>query len=312
MRADLDRLIGWDPEKSRARVVEHFSPAHTRMILVDETTAGTITLRPDGDDVWLEMFYLGAEHQGRGLGTSVLTQVLAETTASLRLQVLVGSPAQRLYARHGFVVEEDDGIDVWMRRHPARDRRLPAAIRIAAWDRTPDQLRRAADLYGRVFAEPPYGEDVEQSRHSFTERVNRNSLNKPEFRLILALDGADVVGLVLGSGIAEGDWWRDRIAGAMGTVAGDAWLGTECFSVDELAIAPEHRRTGIAGALMGAVLEGLPYESAVLGCYTAALSARRFYESQGWQEIAADLRIANGASLGVLGIRLDDWADAGN
>jgi len=30
--------------------------------------------------------------------------------------VLVGSPAQRLYARHGFVVEQDDGIDVWMRR----------------------------------------------------------------------------------------------------------------------------------------------------------------------------------------------------
>ncbi|REJ05618.1 N-acetyltransferase [Microbacterium bovistercoris] len=119
MRADLDRLIGWDPEKSRARVIEHFSPAHTRMILVDDTTAGTITLRPEGGDVWLEMFYLAAEHQGRGLGTSVLTEVLAETNAPLRLQVLVGSPAQRLYARHGFVVEDDDGIDVWMRRHPS-------------------------------------------------------------------------------------------------------------------------------------------------------------------------------------------------
>ena len=116
LRADLERLIGWDPAKSRARVVEHFSPEHTRMILLDDALVGTITLRPDRDAVWLEMFYLDATPHGRGIGTSVLASVLAAATTPLRLQVLVGSPAQRLYARHGFVVEHDDGIDVWMRR----------------------------------------------------------------------------------------------------------------------------------------------------------------------------------------------------
>ncbi|GLC84283.1 N-acetyltransferase [Microbacterium arabinogalactanolyticum] len=116
LRADLERLIGWDPAKSRARVVEHFSPEHTRMILLDDALVGTITLRPDRDAVWLEMFYLDATLHGRGIGTSVLASVLAAATTPLRLQVLVGSPAQRLYTRHGFVVEHDDGIDVWMRR----------------------------------------------------------------------------------------------------------------------------------------------------------------------------------------------------
>lgn len=116
LRADLERLIGWDPAKSRARVVEHFSPEHTRMILLDDALVGTITLRPDRDAIWLEMFYLDAMLHGRGIGTSVLASVLAAATTPLRLQVLVGSPAQRLYARHGFVVEHDDGIDVWMRR----------------------------------------------------------------------------------------------------------------------------------------------------------------------------------------------------
>ncbi len=37
----------------------------------------------------------------------------------LRLNVLRFSPAQRLYARHGFVVDSADEVDVYMSR-PAR------------------------------------------------------------------------------------------------------------------------------------------------------------------------------------------------
>ncbi|PRB02489.1 GNAT family N-acetyltransferase [Microbacterium sp. MYb64] len=120
LRRDLEPLVGWDPDRSRARVAEHFSPDHTRMILLDGEVAGTITLRPDGDESWLEMFYLDEQHQGRGIGSAVLRAVLAEVPAErpLRLQVLVGSAARRLYERYGFVVEHDDGIDVWMRRAP--------------------------------------------------------------------------------------------------------------------------------------------------------------------------------------------------
>jgi len=118
LRQVLEPLVGWDPDRSRARVVEHFSPDHTRMILLDGEVAGTITLRPDGEESWLEMFYLDEQHQGRGIGSAVLRAVLAEVPAErpLRLQVLVGSAARRLYERHGFIAEHDDGIDVWMRR----------------------------------------------------------------------------------------------------------------------------------------------------------------------------------------------------
>ncbi|MBS1673716.1 MAG: GNAT family N-acetyltransferase [Actinobacteria bacterium] len=120
LRQDLEPLVGWDPERSRARVVEHFSPAHTWMIAVDGKIAGTITLRPDHDALWLEMFYLDERHQGRGIGSSILRAVLTDAPVDrpLRLQVLVGSAALRLYERHGFVVEENDGVDIWMRRDP--------------------------------------------------------------------------------------------------------------------------------------------------------------------------------------------------
>lgn len=131
LRQDLEPLVGWDPERSRARVVEHFSTAHTRMIVIDGAVAGTITLRPEPDALWLEMFYLDTAHQGRGVGTAVLRAVLAQTAPDreLRLQVLVGSAARRLYERHGFVVEKDDGIDIWMRRDPrAADRSGSGAL----------------------------------------------------------------------------------------------------------------------------------------------------------------------------------------
>ncbi|MGN8025905.1 GNAT family N-acetyltransferase [Microbacterium sp. 22242] len=120
LRRDLEPLVGWDPDRSRARVAEHFSTAHTRMVLVDGRLAGTITLRDADEALWLEMFYLDEAHQGRGIGSAILRAVLsaAPDDRPLRLQVLVGSAARRLYERHGFVVEHDDGVDIWMRRDP--------------------------------------------------------------------------------------------------------------------------------------------------------------------------------------------------
>jgi len=39
--------------------------------------------------------------------------------AQIRLNVLRGSPARRLYERHGFTVEAEDEVDVFMVREPA-------------------------------------------------------------------------------------------------------------------------------------------------------------------------------------------------
>jgi GNAT superfamily N-acetyltransferase len=125
LRPELERLEGWTPARSRERVIAHFSPQHTRMILVDGEVAGTVTLREDADALWLEMFYIDAPYQGRGIGTAVLAGILADAPDDrpLRLQVLVGSAARGLYERHGFVAEGDDGVDIWMRRPARLDRR---------------------------------------------------------------------------------------------------------------------------------------------------------------------------------------------
>ncbi len=173
-------------------------------------------------------------------------------------------------------------------------------MRTAAWDGSTAELDAVAELYARVFAEPPYHEDPDESRRSISERIRRYADTKAAFRLILAWDGNDLAGFVLGMGISDGDWWRDRIAGLVADDVRRTSLRDECFCVAELAVAPAHRRSGVATALLTAVLDGVPYKTAVLGCQAAALPARRFYAREGWQEVATGLRIGDSPEQCVL------------
>ncbi len=120
MRADLERLGRWDPDRSRRRVRDSFSTRWTSVLLVEGAFAGSVTVRPDEQGGrHLELFYLAPHLQGRGLGTAVLRRLLAEADAAgepVRLVVLQGSAAQRLYERHGFTVVHEDPIDVHMYR----------------------------------------------------------------------------------------------------------------------------------------------------------------------------------------------------
>ncbi|MFF9340911.1 GNAT family N-acetyltransferase [Streptomyces sp. NPDC014773] len=122
MRADLERLGRYDGHRVRQRLRDGFSPAHTSVIETPgHALAGCVTLRPDGDALRLEHFLLVPALQGRGLGTAVLRHLLAgadERSVPVRLEVLRGSPARRLYEREGFVREAEDAVDVFMVRKP--------------------------------------------------------------------------------------------------------------------------------------------------------------------------------------------------
>lgn len=119
MRPDLERLGRYDEHRVRQRLRDAFTPAHTQIVQVDGALAGSIAMRPADDACWLEHFYLEPLHQGMGLGTAVLRTVLAAAEAehaTVRLNVLRGSAARRLYERHGFVVENEDPVDIFMVR----------------------------------------------------------------------------------------------------------------------------------------------------------------------------------------------------
>lgn len=127
MRPDLERLGRYDPVRVRQRFLDAFEPHVTTVICVAGNTAGVIAARPVADAVWIEHFYLSAAHQGQGIGDAVLRQTLAMDTHGrpFKLNVLCGSAARRLYERHGFVVDTEDDVDVFMSR-PAGSRQTPA------------------------------------------------------------------------------------------------------------------------------------------------------------------------------------------
>ncbi|MFF1541128.1 GNAT family N-acetyltransferase [Microbacterium sp. NPDC058269] len=113
LRADLERLGRYDEIRVRQRFRDAFEPAQTRIIVVDAVDVGSLAVRPDDDVRWVEHFYIATSHQGLGVGSRVLGMVL-DDVGRYRLNVLQGSPARRLYERHGFVVDTQDDVDVFM------------------------------------------------------------------------------------------------------------------------------------------------------------------------------------------------------
>ncbi|MFF2779861.1 GNAT family N-acetyltransferase [Streptomyces sp. NPDC058052] len=127
LRDDLERLGRYDGQRVRQRLRDGFSPAYTSIVETGGALAGCVTLRPDdrGDGLVLEHFYLAPDLQGQGLGTAVLRHLLARADAAaapVRLAVLQGSAARRLYERAGFTREAEDAVDVFMVRAPAPPR----------------------------------------------------------------------------------------------------------------------------------------------------------------------------------------------
>ncbi|WP_284983523.1 GNAT family N-acetyltransferase [Arthrobacter sp. efr-133-TYG-118] len=116
MRPDLERLGRWDPVRVRERFLNAFQPDHTFVIAVEGQAAGVVAVRPEPEALWIEHFYIDPGFQGQGLGAGVLQRVMGESKdhRPFRLNVLQGSPARRLYERHGFVLDTEDPVDVFM------------------------------------------------------------------------------------------------------------------------------------------------------------------------------------------------------
>lgn len=123
-------------------------------------------------------------------------------------------------------------------------------------------------------------EDEDAWRHRFWEQHR----TRADFRLVTAERDGDLVGFAWGYTGERGQWWADRIAGALGGAA-DAWVGGHWEFV-ELAVHPEHRRRRLGGLLHDALLEGLPHERALLQTDDDPDgSGHSLYCRRGWQVI---------------------------
>ena len=128
LRPDLERLGRWDATRVRERFLTAFDAARTWVVQVDGADAGLVAVRHEEDAHWLEHFYLQPRHQGRGLGTAVMAHLMNahRDQRPFRLNVLQGSPARRLYERHGFTLEHEDAVDVFLIAPPVAGETPPS------------------------------------------------------------------------------------------------------------------------------------------------------------------------------------------
>jgi ribosomal protein S18 acetylase RimI-like enzyme len=122
MRASLEAVGRYDPQRARKRFLHTFDPRHTRAIDAAGERVGFVVVRPADEGLLLDHLHLMPAMQGRGIGTEVLKLVFAEADrAGKRLHVgaLKGSPANAFYVRHGFRLVASAEWDNYYVRLPA-------------------------------------------------------------------------------------------------------------------------------------------------------------------------------------------------
>lgn len=155
------------------------------------------------------------------------------------------------------------------------------------------EIASCVQVYRESFAEPPYGETPAQA-DQLRDRITRYS-DRDGFRLIVARQQS---GRVVGFGLSviahPGDWWRERVAAAIGPHLTTTWLGTSVTEVVHVAVAPDARRSGLASAILAAMTAGTDNLGAVLSCHPDASAAQKLYLSRGWQTLSVDFRTQPG------------------
>lgn len=121
LREHVERIWGWDDDDQRARFARNFVADAYQVIVVNGRDVGAILVEWGSDDVFLADIEIMAEWRGRGLGSAVLGDILAAARRRgqpVRLQVLQGNPARRLYERLGFEAIGETATHVTMRLAP--------------------------------------------------------------------------------------------------------------------------------------------------------------------------------------------------
>jgi ribosomal protein S18 acetylase RimI-like enzyme len=128
-RADELALVDWDDATKRAFIEHQFSAQdqHYRtnylgatldVIEVDGERAGRLYVHRGDEDIRIMDIAMAPEFRGRGIGTALIEELIAEARPSGRsvsIHVETQNPARRLYERLGFVPAGEHGVYVLMK-----------------------------------------------------------------------------------------------------------------------------------------------------------------------------------------------------
>lgn len=109
---------GWDDEYQLQLFTKRFDPSEIQIIAVDDHDVGNLSVEDSDDELYIAGIYLLPAWQKKGLGTSVIKDVLSAAAAREKgvwLQVLKVNPARRLYERLGFQIFEESETHLKLR-----------------------------------------------------------------------------------------------------------------------------------------------------------------------------------------------------
>lgn len=118
MRDYVDQTWGWDEASQAARFEETFDPARQQIIVAAGEDIGVLIVERRPDALFLAEIAIHPTRQGRGLGTAVIADILADARRHglpVALQVLRVNPARRLYERLGFAITGETATHHLMR-----------------------------------------------------------------------------------------------------------------------------------------------------------------------------------------------------
>ncbi|MSU66652.1 MAG: GNAT family N-acetyltransferase [Opitutus sp.] len=119
MRGYVEETFGfWDEAAQRERFLIPRELANMQIIAVDRRRAGLLHVERSAEGIFLANLQIDLPFQNRGLGTTVIRTLVAEAQAHGRavwLQVFkVNQPARDLYARLGFVIQDESDTHTHM------------------------------------------------------------------------------------------------------------------------------------------------------------------------------------------------------
>lgn len=107
----VEQVYGpWIETEQRKRIGDSIDRRTHRILVVQCEDAGLLIVDRQTDHIQLEGLFILAEHQRRGLGARVVTDLKQEAKdlgVPLCLRVFQCNPAKHFYLREGFVVEKE-------------------------------------------------------------------------------------------------------------------------------------------------------------------------------------------------------------
>jgi ribosomal protein S18 acetylase RimI-like enzyme len=132
------------------------------------------------------------------------------------------------------------------------------------------------------------------------DRMLARHVEREGFRLVAAEDEEGrLAGMAYGYRGEPGQWWHDRVKGAMNGDQRERWLVPGHFELVELAVRPDLRRRGLGARLHDTLMDEEP--RAVLSTQVNNEAALTLYRGRGWEVVVPEIDFGTGELYCVMG-----------